>query len=380
MNIRVILSTFALVAFPACGNLSDVPIFAERVAYTPDGQLVVFTTKATKVYEGDLARETSSIPVEPEFDNWEADSTNLSADGRTASISYGGQARLFGIPGGEPLGAVNAVEPSRSVQYSVLSPGGDLLFLYGGSAPPDAEGHSEFLPGRMYRTTDGSKLWQIPTTLPHEVQYCTFWSFDNPPLFAPDGRTLYVPFTDRLIAVDTLTGTSKVLLTARACISGMTFLADGSLLIHRGGGMTTELRIGNTPPADEAQDESFGIYALDGTLIRELPAFDGYVTQGTWSAQQTPLACASDGATCVMLVAAGALDAERFRDRRGSFLLVFHLDGTLSFPIELDTANVRNVTFSPDGTRIAVAMGVARVYSAADGALLRERKYEQGVF
>ena len=367
-----------LLACPACGNLSDVPILAEHVAYTPEGKLVVFTTAATKVYEGDLTMETASIPAAPDVETWGVASANLSADGLLAAVSYGGRARIYGIPGGQAVGAIDVAEDSNSTQFSVLSPQGDFLFLWGGSTQgPD--GQDVRFPGRSYQTSDGTPLWEVHPDFPLGSDYCSVWNDDNPPVFAADGETLYVPLTDRVIAVDAKTGTAQIVLHAKACVNGLVVLPDGSLLVHRGWGRASELRLENTPPSDAAQDESFAIYSPEGTLLRELPAFAGYVTPGTWGAAQTPLACAPDGNTCVMYAEQGALDMEHYLQRHGAFLLVFRLDGTLLFPIELDRV-ARNVTISPDGTRIAVATGGARVYSLTDGTLLGQRDYAKGVF
>jgi sugar lactone lactonase YvrE len=66
----------------------------------------------------------------------------------------------------------------------------------------------------------------------------------------------------------------------------------------------------------------------------------------------------------------------------GAFLLLWHLDGTLVYSMAWPgDFPALNLAFSPDGTRLAVATTwAARVYNVADGAMLAERKYTNGVF
>ena len=394
MKARSILSLLALlVSFPACGDLTDVSASVVRTAYTPDGQLVVFTSAGIKVYDGDLAAEKTSMRVEGERVNWEPGSASLSANGQVGSLTYGdGQTLVYDISRGERLVTI-IPEPATSSLYGTLSPGGDLAFAYGGGVsvpmpPIDINGviiTTQDLPGVMYRTSDGSRLWavQYPDPLPSDP-YCIFGDLSNPPLFAPDGKTLYVPITGRLFSVDTATGVAQLLLNAHACISGMTFLADGSLLVHRGvAGSAITFHTTGLPPADEAQAESFAIYKLDGTLVRELAAFDGYISNGSIWSSGTPIACSLDGVTCALVTFQGTGEtASNGPEWQGGVLLLWRLDGTLvySMPWSGDFPAL-NLAFSPDGSRLAVAThAAARVYSVADGAMLAERKYTNGVF
>jgi WD40 repeat protein len=137
-------------------------------------------------------------------------------------------------------------------------------------------------------------------------------------------------------------------------------------------------------PADEAQQDSFAIFNPDGTLVRELPAFTGYLTTGAIWANETPLACSPDGLTCAMSAfLPGTVDPQTgYRTIQGdSALLMWRLDGTLIYSIPLQDVPALTVAFSPDGSRLTVATnGVARVYSVADGTKLAERKYTNGVF
>jgi WD40 repeat protein len=383
MTARQASSLFALLlAIPACGNLTDANAIVVKTLYTSSGDLAVFTSGGIKVYDGDLAHEKMSVRVLGERADWEPGSAGLSTDGQVASVTYGdGQTAVYGLPGGNVLASI-VPEPTESMQSGALSPSGDLLFVYGGrNFSPDTK-WSKLQSGLMYRTSDGSLLWEIQYPDPLKAnEHCFIGGPDNSPRFAADEKTLYVPYFGTLLAVDTGTGVAQVLLDARACISGMTFLADGSLLIHRGFGRFPYTRDGQTPPADTAEDESFAIYNLDGTLVRELPAFPGYVTDGTWTAAETPLACSSDGQTCAMPVSRGtlSLDTETYVHRTGGGLLVWRLDGTIVSLIPV-TAYPRNVAFSPDGTRLAATEDAARVYDIADGSVVAVRRYSKGLF
>jgi hypothetical protein len=151
------------------------------------------------------------------------------------------------------------------------------------------------------------------------------------------------------------------------------------LLIHRGAGVTHYLN--SSPPPDEAQDDSFAIYNVDGTLIRELPAFAGYFSNGTEYGDETPVACSPDASTCALAANQGVwMSGAGPQQTTGVGILLWRLDGTLIQAI-LQDVPVFTVAFSPDGSRLTVTTnGVARVYSVADGSKLAERKYTNGVF
>jgi WD40 repeat protein len=190
---------------------------------------------------------------------------------------------------------------------------------------------------------------------------------------------MYIPFLERLVAVDVATGSAHEIASVRACIGALVALPDGSLLVHRG-----FPRAFNMLPSDAAQANSFAIYTTDGTLLREIPAFAGYETETTIWGDASQVACAPVGDTCAMagLPSPYPEAASGVHDRT---LLVWRRDGSLLQSISLPLVN--GIAFSPDGSRIAVGTnfveegyGSARIYSVADGALLAERKYTKGVF
>jgi len=184
----------------------------------------------------------------------------------------------------------------------------------------------------------------------------------------------------------------------KACIGGLTLLADGSLLILHGldgsafhgypGLYGAPLTDPNLP--DAALPNSFAIYAPDGTLLRQIPPFAGYYTEATIHATDTPIYCSPVGNRCAMFAEKADpdphTDADGYQSIGGpSSLIVWSLDGTLLYTIPPPAPGT--VAFSPDGARLAVAFvysenptSSARVYRAEDGALLAERSYTRGVF
>jgi hypothetical protein len=385
-----------LPAFPACGDLTDVPAVVVNVDYRPDGQLVVFTSGGVKIYEGDFASALGSFPIgsdDPYALQYQG--THLSDDGLVAAVTYANEnnkTRLYGIPDGSSLGSL---QPALSQSFVALSPKGDKAYAYGGhqGAPPDATQVQS-----LFNLADGSQLWSVdylqkirPTT------YCrTFTDMVSPPVFSQDGTTMFMAFGEHLMAADVASGAMHEVASAKACIGGLTLLPDGSLLVLHGlvgsaiWGYPGLYGAPLTDPAlpDAALPNSFAIYAQDGILLRQLPAFEGYYTPATIWGSDSPMYCSPLGDRCAMFAERPEpqVEPDGTQTLGGSrFVLVWSLDGTLLYTIPAPATGT--AAFSPDGSRLAVAFtysesptSSARIYRAEDGVLIAQRSYTKGVF
>jgi hypothetical protein len=362
-----------LLALPACGDLTDVPAYVLDVAYRPDGELVVFTTGGIKVYEGDLSSEKVSIPVDARS-IYPVGGFDLSSNGEIAAITeYAPRPKsiLYRIQDGSPLGSFQPTMDQRQID---LSPNGDKVYAFG-----SLETES------LYNLADGSLLWSLSFgQMAQGFEYCKAFSYPSPsPAYSSDGTTMYVPFFERLVAVDMATGSAHEIARVNACIGAVVALPDGSLLVHRGFSRTFNDSI--APPNDAAQENSFAIYTTDGTLVREIPAFAGYETEATIWGSASQVACAPVGNLCAMFGQPFPIPSADGSVGVTHALLLWSLDGALLW--SANVPNVEGISFSPDSSRVAVGSnrgdggaGSARIYRVADGALLAERSYTKGVF
>ena len=393
MTPRFIANLLALaVAIPACGDLSDVPAVVVNVDYRPNGELVVFTSGGVKTYQGDFEREVGSFPIGTDDPyNLQYNATHLSDDGRLAAVSYGQQTVLYRIPDGSSLGSLR---PTLSQPFITLSPKGEKGYAYGGyQVTPTGETHIESL----YSLSDGSQLWSVdylqqirPTTYCH-----TFSDETSPPVFTPDGARMFLAFGEHLMTADVSSGAMHEIATVHACIGGLTLLTDGSLLVLHGLSSfwgypgLNGAPLTNPDLPDAALPNSFAIYAQDGTLVRQIPPFQGYYTEATTVLRDSPMYCSPLGDRCAMFAekveTQTAADGTTTIASAQGFVLVWSLDGTLLYRIPAPAPGT--AAFSPDGSRLAIAFvysesptSSARIYRADDGTLLAERSYTRGVF
>jgi hypothetical protein len=394
---RTVASLLALSALlPACGDLSDVPAVVENVRYRPDGQLVVFTSGGVKTYQGDFDSEIASFPLEEHDPYLPETGMGLSSDGQVAAFTYTLQNKtvLYRIPDGATIGSLETTPPQPLIQ---LSPKGNLAYAYGSYRQTEPKTVQS-----LYRLSDGQALWSVDyfeQMLPNK--YCRIVGpyFAPPPLFTPDESTVFLAFGEHLMIADVPTGTMRELVTVHACIGGMTMLPDGTLLIVNGlsypGAYPGMYGTPLTDPAlpDAALPNSLAIYAEDGTLLRQIPPFEGYYTNATTNGWDAGVRCSPTGDRCAMFVERpepARVDKETGLQSIGgpSFILVFRLDGTPLYT--MDIAGLGDLAFSPDGSRLAAAfhyydfaegpVSSARIYRAEDGSLLARRSYTRGVF
>jgi hypothetical protein len=383
------------VALPACGDLSDVPAVVVHVDYRPDGQLVVFTSGGVKTYQGDFDREIGSFPIEGD-DPYalQYKGTHLTDDGQAAAVTYGNQnnrTALYRIPDGALLGSL---QPTPPVAFVALSPQGDLVFAYGDAPRGDSAPRRDS--ETLYRLADGTALWSVDYVQSFApAVYCGAASGDPPPpVFTPDGTTMFLGFGEHLMTADVASGAMREIATVHACIGGLTLLPDGTLLVlhglssHWGYPGLYGAPLTNPDLPDAALPNSFAIYAQDGTLMRQLPPLAGYYTSATIWATDSPIYCSPVGDRCAVF----AEKPEPVTAADGTqmlggplFVLVFGLDGTLLYTIPAPATGT--AAFSPDGSRLALAFtysedptSSAHIYRADDGTLLAKRTYTRGVF
>jgi hypothetical protein len=392
-------SLFALSALlPACGDLSDVPAVVVNVGYRPDGQLVVFTSGGVKTYQGDFEKEIGSFPLATD-DPYvlQYNGTHLSADGRIAAVTYKGlnpnvKTVLYGMPDGATVGTL---EPTPPEPWVTLSPKGDLAYAYGSDQATEPRNLQS-----LYNLSDGQVRWSVDylkQALPNK--YCRVLApgSSSPPVFTPDESTAFLAFGEHLMVADVATGAMHAIATVHACIGALTMLPDGTLLVLHGlssywgypGLYGNPLTNPDLP--DAALPNSFAIYAQDGTLVRQIPPFDGYYTEATTHSMDSPIYCSPVGDRCAMFAEkpepARVVDESTGIQSIGGprVVLVFRLDGTLLYTIDPPAGGT--AAFSPDGSRLAIAFtysetpaSSARIYRAEDGALLAQRSYTRGVF
>jgi len=245
-TLRLLALGFALPAFPACGDLSDIPIRVTDTRYRPDGTLMVFAQSGSKLYSGDLATEMSSISYEgSDFPG----TVDLSSDGQVASTirDYGydystnpprrfkdNELWLYGVPDGSIL---NKIELNHYEGEATLAPGADLVF----ATSTTGDSLEPVLQDALYRVSDGTQLWTInEVDLYHQIRsspyYCGALStvFRPRPVFLPDAQTVLVPLMEYVVAMDVATGAARIFANVRACVAWMDLLPDGSLLVLRG--------------------------------------------------------------------------------------------------------------------------------------------------
>jgi hypothetical protein len=393
----IVTSLLALsTLLPACGDLSDVPAVVVNVGYRPNGQLVVFTSGGVKTYQGDFDSEIGSFPLDTDDPyDLQYNGTHLSDDGGLAAVTYDHQNSktvLYRIPDGAAIGLLDATPPQPSI---ALSPKGDLAYAYGnhqdGSTPKDVQA--------LYRLSDGQMMWSVDyVEKVSPNKYCRTLSpqLAPPPVFTADEATAFLAFGEHLMIADVPSGAMREIATVHACIGALTMLPDGTLLVLHGlssywgypGLYGNPLTNPDLP--DAALPNSFAIYAQDGTLLRQLPPFEGYYTEATIHGSDSPVRCSPVGDRCAMF--AEKPEPAKLDEATGiasiggpRVVLVFRLDGTLLYTI--DPPATGTLAFSPDGSRLAVAFtysenpaSSARIYRAEDGALLAQRSYTRGVF
>jgi len=393
MTMKSLLTTSAVLAAiaaaPGCGDLqNNIHISVDRVAYTPDGTLVVFTTDGLFLFDDpSLATEKGRIPLGlPSPDASSSYVYSLSSDGTTAAVAYSFVSNdqivldttvaLYHVPDGEPLrtlqiaGVLSAFYPQTAGGLA-LSPHGDLLAVLAADANDAYRSHLN-----VVDAATGTTAWVATGEISMPV-----WSPDGGTVYATDG-SLFVadpaaqPYV--LEAFDAATGTQKWSRPWSMWPRATAIVADGTLLAGVGDEMP------DASPQCPNPGDCPSVYpfwsAADGTRATQLPG-----VPGGWSFLggdlRSILRCSTTDDVCATVygnAGPGAGDPRSFSVR------IYRPDGAVVATVSIDgfTFNV-DVALSPDGQYLAVVAQLAdwnvRVYRIADGALVGERKFSREV-
>jgi hypothetical protein len=359
-----------LSALPACGDLKDNTIPVDKVAYTPDGSLVLFTVAGIYVFDGLLQTQITHIPLDPlgvPPGNVSAIVQpagtlrfSLSADGTTAAVSYSPndddkantQVAIYGMPGGDLLrmfevtDAANAGQGDKVMDLA-LSP--DASWLYISEIIIGTNGDSTAT--AVLDATTGVRLWTKDGGRELPV-----WSPDGATLFSsiePAGGQPGAPLS-ALEALDARTGESKWTTDPTVgSIVGLAVTGNGALLAGAIEPPPCGMSVSDCPPFYPFWSSA------DGTALTQVES-----VPDTWE-----FAAGNGNADFVCNAADTCVMGLNHWNPRVNFMHIYKTDGTVLWDLPTPTGKaVDSSAISPDGNFITIANpydanGGASVYS-----------------
>jgi hypothetical protein len=365
----------AVATAPACGDLKKETYFSvDRLAYGPDGTLVVFTNGGLFLFaDPSLETEKGRIPLDglPTLDGYARYDYSLSRDGTVAAVSYSAypamqpveatKVALYRVPGGERLTTFRVDDGlqgnhSHALAGLALSPRGDLVAVLPFDSGPSGASLT------VVDAATGVIIWRAAG----DKRLLPAW--------APDGATLYVmefgpPVPYQLQAFDALAGSLKWSRDDLSLVpDALAITADGTMLAGVGAAWPDGpcQNVGDCPSVYPFWSTA------DGSQVTQVPGVPGTVSfvGGSYSG----LRCsATDDACAAPLAEVNAQNPEE------PFIVrIYRPDGTVVATVHT-LGPPLDVALSPDGLYVAaidyLQVPEVRVYRIADGTLVGSRLF-----
>lgn len=294
---------------------------------------------------------------------------NFSRQGGLVAYSYGDGLRAFDAASGQ---VVFERKLERPIQYSLMSPGGDLIAV-------------SFNAGEGGEGPSGVQLWDVragrlASTLPASEAPFTM-------AFSPDGKLLAAPNSEKTQLFEVATGR----LVAEVEGDSPAFSGDGRLLLTKGNNLedyklfVTDTagwrRVGEVPsmwtrwegvPVGAlSPDGRYVVAAQEGGGVRLHEARGGRLVRevkGEWSTAPSHAAFSPDG----RLVAVAAYGKPVVWEPGAAEEATQELSEVFS--------PIAGLSFSPDGRMLVAVAGTARVFDVGSSRLVAEYSAAGGAF
>jgi hypothetical protein len=365
MNIRSSVhgcSLIGLAAFLAgCSQRPAAPAYPEDISYRQDGEIVVYTPAGISVHDAQLRGTQGSISLDREVGGLLKDEPftfSLADDGQVAAVGFSNTVDrdvvIYDLATGHERSVLDLDLPSGfPVQQVALDPTGARVFVRA-----DNWG--------MFDTETGERLWGAS---PDDL--CCGLSA---PIFSRDGQVLFGFQGTRLEARWALTGEVLFSVESGAPPGG------GGVLAHSGleGVLVGTRGDPTSPESDGGPGQEYVFWSeRDGSVVKAVPQFPDRTFAPTFDGSKA-LACSPSGDVCASSVTLPQELRQLPGDNVPSLsqpvysVLIWKSDGTLLQ--ELPTF-ASSLSFSPDGSHLAIAASEAQLYRVEDGALERSLQY-----
>jgi len=366
MNIRSSVHGCALIGLAAflagCSEHPAAPAYPQEISYRQDGEIVVYTPAGISVHDAQLRGTAGSISLDREVGGVLKDEPftfSLADDGQVAAVGFSNTVDrdvvIYDLATGRERSVLDLDLPSGfPVQQVTLDPTGARVFVRA-----DNWG--------MFDTETGERLWGASSS----DECCGLTA----PIFSRDGQVLFGFQDTRLEARGALTGELLFSVEAGAPRGG-----GGGGLAHSGlEGVLVGTRSDPTSlERDGGPGQEYVFWSeRDGSVVKTVPQFPDRSFAYTFVGNNI-VACSPSGDVCASSVTL----RQELRQLPGDSVpslaqpvysvLVWKSDGTL---LEELPTYASALSFSPDGSHLAVAGSEAELYRVEDGALERSLQY-----